>query len=323
MPQRTVGILLAGATMKKSTWASNCTQIVIWACRKVLTSASNWQHDLFCNWIFEWVINYYFFSRSQRVKCTSSLLSIWHKARDRRPRWPARFSSRSWNKVDWFYVYISEWLFNLPQGVFFCRAIQYYFNSAADICHAVPQSATFPATSVSPAGKTLLCPSLGASPWAAASASSPLPATTPWMVSCFLSSPLAFSHLSGFVLRVEMEALWLLDERAGVACRWQGRCKGCLIPWVQSSMASWDGWPLLTQSLSYLHLFVRVCVCVNLQPAPPIATLSSLCRPPSWIPHCRPPCSRPLVTSPANPWGWLQSTPCSRSQWMSVGRTES
>lgn len=78
----------------------------------------------------------------------------------------------------------------------FLHAIQGYFNSAADICHAVPQSATFPATTVSPADQTL-CPSLSASPWAAASASNPLPATTPWMVSCVLCPPLAFpDHLA-------------------------------------------------------------------------------------------------------------------------------
>lgn len=93
-----------------------------------------------------------------------------------------------------FFVYISEWLFGLPEGVFFCQAIHYHFNSAADICHAVPQGATFPATSVSPAGKAL-CPRLSATPWAAASTNSPLTATTPWMVSCILCSPLAFSDL--------------------------------------------------------------------------------------------------------------------------------
>lgn len=78
--------------------------------------------------------------------------------------------------------------------VFFRQAIHYHFISAADICHAVPQSATFPATSVSPAGKAL-CPGLSATPRAAASTNSPLPATTPWMVSCILCSPLAFSGL--------------------------------------------------------------------------------------------------------------------------------
>lgn len=136
----------------------------------------------------------FLFPHSQRVKCTSSQLSTWHKARDGRPRFPARFSSQSWNKVDWFFVYISEWLFSLPEGVFFRQAIHYHFISAADICHAVPQSATFPATSVSPAGKAL-CPGLSATPRAAASTNSPLPATTPWMVSCILCSPLAFSGL--------------------------------------------------------------------------------------------------------------------------------
>lgn len=85
--------------------------------------------------------------------------------------------------------------YSVCQRVFFFRqAIHYHFISAADICHAVPQSATFPATSVSPAGKAL-CPRLSASPWAAASTSSLLPATTPWMVSCILCSPLAFSDL--------------------------------------------------------------------------------------------------------------------------------
>lgn len=60
-----------------------------------------------------------------------------------------------------------------------------YFKCVADICHAVPQSATFLGNSISPAD-TDAYPSHTASPWAAASTSTPLPATTPWMVSCSL-----------------------------------------------------------------------------------------------------------------------------------------
>lgn len=63
-----------------------------------------------------------------------------------------------------------------------------------------------------------------------------------------------------------MEALWLLDERGGVACPWQGRCKGCLIP-LGTIINGLLRWLTFTSTETQLSALVCLCVCVCHPPA--------------------------------------------------------
>lgn len=97
----------------------------------------------FCNWTFGRVIIHFFLSHSQRVKCTSSLLSTWHKARDGRPRFPARFSSQSWKKVDWFFLFTSL------NGYWVCQRV-FLFSQAITIVLIVVLTFVTPSPRVQP-----------------------------------------------------------------------------------------------------------------------------------------------------------------------------
>lgn len=120
---------------------------------------------------------------SPRVQCTSSPLCTQHLMGQERLRFPVQVWFQALVKVDCCFTSLQ------------CHSVgqrllspdQSYLNCVPDLCHAVPQSATFLANNASPVDPALY-PSLCVSQWVAASANAVLPVTTPWMASCILCS---------------------------------------------------------------------------------------------------------------------------------------
>ncbi len=246
---------------------------------------------------------------------------------DRRLSFPVQLSSQHLDKVDGFYVYTSERLFNLPKGVFsrpfrviltvrltfvvLSLRVQPSQRTASPLRTRLCIPATVPLRGLllQQAPPCLLLPHGW---WAAVCVPTGIFTPLSWVqLSCFGYGNVS-ATAAGCVRRHIQGPHSMIQAGSETECE-----KG-----IRYLGSHYQLPPEISDLLFIWPLHNCVCVCVLLQSALLTATLSSPCLPPSRSPLYPLLCLSPLVTPPANLREWLLTTPCSRSQWMAVGHAE-